>query len=47
MKNQVGRPQNEWEVKRVTVPKDLVPEVKKLIEQWKLEKSNESTNNKQ
>jgi tRNA G37 N-methylase TrmD len=43
MSNPVGRPQNEWEVKRVTVPKELVPEVKKLIEQWKLEKSNEST----
>lgn len=45
MKNPVGRPQNEWEVKRVTVPKELVPEVKKLIEQWKLEKLNESTSN--
>jgi hypothetical protein len=28
MSNPVGRPQNDFEVKRVTVPKELVPEVK-------------------
>ncbi len=39
MSKPVGRPQNEWEVTRVTVPKALLPEVKKLIEQWKLENS--------
>ena len=42
MSNKAGRPQNQWEVKRVSVPSNLVPEVKKLIEQWKID--NESTN---
>ncbi len=46
MNNKAGRPPNEWAVKRVSVPVELVPEVKKLIEQWKLERENEPTNDK-
>ncbi len=41
-----GRPENDFESKRVSVPCELVPEVKRLIEQWKLERCNESTNDK-
>lgn len=45
MNKKAGRPENNFETKRVSVPCELVPEVKKLIEEWKLEKRNESTNN--
>lgn len=34
--NKAGRPSNDFQSKRVSVPCELIPDVKKLIEQWKL-----------
>jgi hypothetical protein len=45
MNKKAGRPENDFETKRVSVPSTLVPEVKKLIEQWKLERGNAKSNN--
>lgn len=38
MSKKAGRPKNDYEVQRVNVPAQLVPEVKKMIEQWKLDR---------
>ena len=42
MNKKAGRPENDFDTKRVSVPCELIPEVKKLIEKWKLERNNES-----
>jgi hypothetical protein len=42
LKKKAGRPKNDWPTTRMQVPKELVPEFRKQIEQWKLEKKNES-----
>ena len=39
-KRGAGRKPNGYESKQVTVPVALIPDVKKLIEEWKLKNEN-------
>ena len=39
-----GRPANTYKTTRLVVPVNLVPEIKKLIEEWKLNKEQDNGN---